>query len=152
MVAFNYWLAIRTVKDKIGTWKGYEKALELAPETTREDWAAAIGQAKAALANRVDEMTRPLNRRPVAGEITTYATKAARGYMQQVEVYVRDRDTGLVEARPYTVRGDTLRSRAAVIREALDRYQGAIDSDPERYPEDILGTAYVGTHHLIPKA
>lgn len=151
MVAFHLWAAIRTVKDRVGTWRGYDRVSEMIPDLSREEWATTVAQARAAIANRVDELTRPLNRRPTQDEITLYASKRARGYMQQIEVFVRDRDTGLIESRHYVVRTDSLRSRQHIIEEGLTRYQAAIDSKPEDYPEDVLGAVYVGTHHLVPR-
>lgn len=152
MVSFHLWAAIRTVKDKIGTWNGYAKYAELDETITREEWATSIAQARAALVNRVDELTRPLSARPSGSEITLYASKKARGYMQQVEIFVLDVDTGLPESRHYVVKTDTLRSRAWVVNEALSRYQAAVDSKPDDYPEAILGAAYVGTHLMQPRA
>lgn len=151
MVSFHLWAAIRTVKEKIGTWNGYARYSELDPTLTREEWATSVAQARAALANRVAEVTRPLNARPVGHEIQQYDSKRATGYMQQVEVYVRDRDTGIIESRHYAVKSDTLRSRAWVVSEAWSRYQGAIDKDPEGYPEDIVGVGYVDTYFMTPK-
>lgn len=152
MGTFSLWAAIRTVKSRIGTWEGYRLYNEVAENITEAEWSRAIGQARAALANRVSEVTRPLNRRPQGSEITIYDSKKARGYLQQIEVYVRDNDTGIIEARPYVVKTDTLRSRQFIVNEGLERYQAAIDAHPEDYPEEVLGAAYVGTHHLIPVA
>lgn len=152
MSSYAMWAAIRTVKSKIGTWKGYEKYNETLPGVSREEWARTIGEVRAQLANREQEAFKPLNRRPISEEITTYTSKKARGYMQQVEVHVRDRDTGIIEARPYVVKGDTLRSRISIMKEAQARYQAAIDRNPQDYPEDIVGISYVGTHHLVPGA
>lgn len=151
MSAFGLWAAIRTVKARIGTWQGFEQYRQLVPEATRAEWSQHIGQARQALANRVSEFTRPLNRRPTPSEISTYSSVRARGYMQQIDIYVRDRDTGLVEARPYTIRGDQLRARRSVIAEGMERYQAAIDNNPDDYPEEILGVAYVGTYHMVPR-
>lgn len=149
MAQFHVWAAIRTIKDKIGTWAGFDKYQEFDPDVTREEWASAIGQARNALANRNEEITRPLNRRPVGAEITPYTVKRGGGYLQQIEVFVKDRDTGLVESRPYVVKTDTLRSRQFIVNEGLSRYQNAVDTNPADYPEEILGAAYVGTHQLI---
>lgn len=148
---FAKWAAIRTVKAKIGTWKGYEKYNAQVGGITREEWAQQIGEVKAALANRVEESARALNRRPVVDEITTYLSKKARGYLQQVEIYVRDRETGVVEARPFVVKTQTLRSRQSIIAEARQKYQASIDQNPDEYPEEILGASYTGTHHMIPR-
>jgi hypothetical protein len=151
MVAFHLWAAIRTVKDKVGTWKGYERYSEIDDSLSRSEWATTVAEARAALANRALEITRPLNRRPTQDEITTYASKKARGYMQQVEIYVRDRDTGLIESRHYVVKTDSLRSRQFIVDESLTRYQQAAEGNPDDYPEDILGAVYVGTHHMVPR-
>lgn len=150
MVAFHLWAAIRTVKDRVGTWKGYEQYRVLDPSITREQWASTVAQARAAIANRTDEITRPLNRRPTAAEVTLYASKKASGYLQQLQIFVRDRDTGLIETRHYNIRSDTLRSRQTIIAEGMSRYQSAAESDPENYPEDVLGAIYVGTHSMQP--
>lgn len=149
MATFSLWAAVRTVKAKIGTWEGYRLYKDLVEDLTEDEWSRAIGQARAALANRVDEITRPLNRRPVGNEITEYTSKKARGYLQQIEVFVKDRDTGLVESRHYIVKSDTLRSRQFIVAEGIERYQAAIDANPEDYPEEILGAVYVGTHHFV---
>lgn len=151
MGTFHVWAAIRTIKAKIGTWVGYDTYSEFDPDLSREEWAEAIGQARAAIANRTEELTRPLNRRPVGGEITTMTTKGPSGFLQQIEVYVRDNDTGLVDSRYYTVKTQTLRSRQFIVNEGLTRYQNAIDANPGDYPEEILGAAYIGTHHMVPR-
>lgn len=149
MATFPIWAAIRTVKSKIGTWRGYELYREANPAMTREEWARAIGEARAALASRESEITKPLNRRPSGDEIQALTRKTGSGFWQQVEVYVRDRDTGLVSARHYTIRGDSLVSRARAVEEAMNRYQDAIDGDPDNYPEEIAGVAYVGTYEVV---
>lgn len=151
MATFPMWAAIRTVKSKLGTWVGYEKFREVDPGISREEWARAVGEARAAIANRTEELIRPLNRRPVGSEITLYTTRKARGYLQQIEVFVRDPDTGIVDSRPFVVKTDTLRSRQFIIDEGLSRYANAAATAPDDYPEEIIGAVYVGTHQLIPQ-
>lgn len=151
MADFPFWAAIRTVKERIGTWVGFARVQDLAPDITRAEWAQAIGQAQAALAAKVIEATRPLNRRPVAGEIFPYRSKRATGFLQQLDIFVRDRDTGLIESRPYTIRTQVLRSRGAVVAEGLARYQEAIDNNPDDYPEEVLGAMYAGTLEMVPQ-
>lgn len=154
MTSYPLWAAIRTIKDRIGTWVGYERYTALVPDISREDWARAIGDARAALANRVSELTRPLNRRPVPGtpEVTPYRGRvvSARGYMQYVDVFVRDRETGIVEPRPFAVRSSELRSRASVITTALSRYEAATLPEGTFEGEVIVGAAYAGTVEFLP--
>lgn len=151
MATFPMWAAIRTVKSKLGTWVGYDKYSEIDASITREEWADAIGSARAAIANKVDESTRPLNRRPVGSEITNYPTRKARGFLQQVTVFVRDVDTGIIEERPYYVKTETLRSRQVIVNEALSRFATSAAVDPEGYEGEIVGAIYDGTHHMVPR-
>lgn len=151
MTTLPLWAAIRALKSKIGTGVGLAHLREVMPEVTDAQWSHAVGQARAALANRAVELTRPLNRRPIAGEISTMTTKNRTGFLQHVDVHIRDQDTGAIEVRPYSIRTDTLRSRQSIVNEARERYQAAIDRDPGNYPEEILAVAYSGTYEMIPE-
>lgn len=151
MASFPLWAAIRTVKGKLGTWVGYERYNEIDPTITRQQWANAIGQARAALANKVGEITRPLNRRPVPGEFTPYTSRSATGFMQYVDIYVRDAQTGVVTSRPWAVRTDTLMSRQAVVTQGLSRYEAATLPGGTFEGEEVLGAAYAGTVEFLPE-
>jgi hypothetical protein len=151
MASFPLWAAIRTVRSRMGTWVGFERYAEQDPTITRADWATAIGQARAALANRVSELTRPLNRRPVAGEMTAYRSRTARGFMQYIDVYVRDRETGLVTAQPWAMRTDSLISRQSAINQALARYEAATLPEGTFEGEVVIGASYAGTVYFEPQ-
>ena len=145
MAGFPLWAAIRTVRSKMGTWVGYDKVSDLDPSITREGWATAIGQARAALSNRVGELSRPLNRRPVAGEMTVYRSKSATGFMQYIDVYVKDRETGLITAQPWALRTNTLISRQSAINQGLARYEAATLPEGTFEGEVVVGASYAGT-------
>lgn len=151
MAAFPIWAAVRTIKSKLGTWVGFERYSELDPSITREQWSTAIGQARAALANRIGELSRPLNRRPdrSAGEVTPYTAKRATGFMQYVDVYVVDREGGQVEVRPWAVRVDQLRSRQSIVNQAWSRYEAATLPEGTFEGETVVGVAYAGTVEFI---
>lgn len=151
MATFPLWAAIRTVKSKIGTWAGYEAYREFDPSITRETWAEAVGHARAAMANKAAEVTRPLNRRPTGGEIVSYPSRRATGFMQSVEVFVRDVDTGLVESRFFNVRSDTLRSRQSIVNAALSWAADVQESRPDSLEGDVIGAAYTGTFQMTPR-
>ena len=151
MAAFPLWAAIRTIKSKIGTWVGYDRAVDLDPTITRQEWGTAIGQARAALANRVAEITRPLNRRPVAGEITPYTSKRATGFMQYVDVYVIGAEGGAPEVRPWAIRSDTLISRQAALTQALARYEAATLPNGTFVGETVISASYAGTVQFVPE-
>jgi hypothetical protein len=149
MANFILSAAIRAVKSRIGTWNAYDSISELVPEVSKEQWAAAIGEARAALAQRVSEATRPLNRRPTADEFgPTLVRNSGARYWQTVEVFIRDQATGARSVYHVTVKTDTLRSRLAVVNEAIDTLQSRIDGAPEDYPVDIVGFAYTGTYQI----
>jgi hypothetical protein len=144
--------AIRAVKSKVGTWRAFEAIQDLVPEVSREEWAAAIGEARAALSQRVSEITRPLNRRPNASEFgPTLERRSSAKFWQTVEIYVRDKTTGARAIMHFTTRTDTLRSRISVINESIERLQGRVDGAPEDYPIDIVGFAYTGTYPIAPR-
>ena len=151
MASFPLWAAIRTIKSKIGTWVGYDRYAELDPSITREEWATAVGQARAALANRISEVSRPLNRRPVPGEITAYTSRTATGFMQYIDIYVRDAQTGIVTARPWAMRTDTLVSRQSAITQGLSRFEAAVLPGGTFEGEQVVGAGYAGTVQFFPE-
>lgn len=149
MATFILTAAIRAVKSKIGTWRAYDQITDLVPELSREQWASAIGEARAALAQRVSEVTRPLNRIPTASEFgPTIERRSSAKYWQTVEVYVRDKTTGARSVMHFTQRTDTLRSRLSVVNKALDFVNGIIEADPETYQIDVVGFGYTGTYQI----
>lgn len=85
-------------------------------------------------------------RRPYAREILFAPSTVAVGYMQYVDIWVRDTSTGEVYPRPYGLRTDNLMTHDDAIATALDRYQDhAAD-----YGETILGASYMATYLFAP--
>lgn len=118
-------------------------------EVRTQTWYRLFGEVQGALGNRISEATAPLNRRPTAEETTTWSTRNAAGFLQQVEVLVRDRDTGEVSARPFSVTGPRLQSRGAVISQALDVFDSGVEEGS--FSEQILGAVHVGAYELVPE-
>lgn len=147
MADFPFWAAVRTVRDGISARAGlraYRAGGGAIRDTT---WFRMISEARVSIAARGDEVGRPLNRRPTADEGTRWTTSKARGVLQQVEVMVRDRDTGEVLAIPYGISSRRARTRQDVIDAAL----GTITpegTDGDR--QQILGAVYVGTYFMEP--
>lgn len=146
---FNIWAASRTLKGKLGLARGLEIARRLNPHITDAEWREAIAQARAILADKTSELSRPLNRRPVAGEYLPFKVKNPNGWIQQIEVFVRDLDTGTIEARPWSLKTETLRARMNVIKEGLEQFRSAIADNPEKYREEVLYAAYTGTYQQV---
>lgn len=152
MATFILSAAIRAVKSRVGTWRAYEAVVGVVPEVTRDEWATAIGQARAGLAQRTSELTRPLNRRPLASEFgSPLAYSTSHKFWQTVEIYVRDRDTSARSTWYHVLKTDTLRSRVFAIRDGIDKVQGIIEGRPDDYPVDIVGFSYTGTYPIVPK-
>ena len=148
---FNVWAASRYLKGKLAYGYALGVARRLNPSLTDAEWREAVAEARSILADKTSELSRPLNRRPIAGEYLPFKVNNPNGWIQQVEVYVRDTNTGAIEARPFSFKTDTLRSRMNVIKEALTQFRAAIDENPEQYPEEVLTAGYTGTWKLVPR-
>ena len=112
-------------------------------------WFKLYGQIAAQVSEREGIYNEPQSLRPVAGEINTWTTAKASGYVQQVEVLVRDRGTGEIISVPYSAMGHNLRSRKSVVSEALSVYS---DENSEKYNQQVLGAVYTGTYQAVPQA
>lgn len=147
MADFPFWAAVRTVREGLSARGGLSAYRQGGGEIRDATWYRMVSEAREAIAGREREAAAPLNRRPVADEITTWTTTKARGYIQQVEVAVRDRDTGQVLMLPYSVRGTRLVTRQQAIDEALGHYTPE-GTDGER--QVILGALSVGVYRMTP--
>jgi hypothetical protein len=112
-----------------------------------QSWYRLVGEIQASLAAREGIYDEPLNLRPVAAEIRTWTTAKARGYIQQVEVLVREKTTGQIVSVPFSVHGRSLVSRRNAIQQALDVYS---DDNAKRYDQVVLGAVYTGTYEARP--
>jgi hypothetical protein len=112
-----------------------------------QSWNRLVGEIQASLAAREGVYDEPLNNRPVASEIRAWTTAKAKGYIQQVEVLVRDKGTGQIISVPFSVQGKALVSRRNAIQQALDVYS---DDNAKRYNQTVLGAVYTGTYEARP--
>jgi hypothetical protein len=151
MTDFNVWAAVRTLRGHLGLANGKQMAMLKNPHLTDEEWADAIARARQVIASRQSELTRNLSARPIASEILPFHVNSPGGYIQQVEVFVKDNDTGVVETRSFSYKTDTLRRRLDVTKEVWNMFLQGIADNPSEYPETVVGVAYVGTHELLPK-
>lgn len=147
---FPLWAAIKSIKDGLSARAGLRAYRSGGGAIRDATWFRMVAEARRSIGESLAEATRPLSRRPTGNEITTFTTVKAQGFIQQVDVYVLDRATGLVETRPHSIRTDTLLSRRSAIRDAVTLFQDAIDVNPDVYDEEILGAAYTGTYQLVP--
>jgi hypothetical protein len=145
-------IVARVVKEGISARAGLALARASGVRVRDATWFRLVSEAKASLLAHVAELSRPLNRRPVGNEeITTMSTKTARGYLQYVEVFARDRASGLVVKHPYAIRGATLITRQAAIDKALEAMHAGASGPQPVYDESILAAAYTATYVMTPE-
>lgn len=141
------WAAIKAAKAGLSANAGLERAKAADVSIRRQDWLALYREVKAALkAGAIDTM-QPLGRRPYATEFKVMSTVEATGFMQYIDIWVKDRETGEIRIRPYSIRSDEPMIRADAVATALDRMAEHADF----YGERILGAVYTGTYILVPR-
>jgi hypothetical protein len=158
MPASPLWLAYRTVAEGLSANQGLQMARQAGLGVRRGTWLQMVGQVRAHYARRITELGAPLNRRPTPTEVTQLTSGKAKGYIQYVDLFVRNKTTGLVSVRPQAIRGTTLRSRQAVVDRVVSRYQTAVDrsktapamwgTDPD---EEVIGGIYTATQQFVPE-
>lgn len=112
-----------------------------------QTWYRLYGQAKLELELHGTEAGRPLHLRPTADEIQQRTTRRARGYEQRATVFMRDRETGEVIARPFSQRAEGVVSRRNVIETAI----GIFSDFAAQYDLVPEGAIYTGTFELVPE-
>lgn len=153
------WLAFRTVADGMSARAGLRMAREAGLAVRDATWFRMVGQVKTHYSQTIQEIDRPLNRRPQPTEVTPLTSKVAKGYLQYADVFVRDKATGQVHVRHMAIRSPRLMSREAVIEEAVSRYRRAVDRAkvaPAQWGTDPLevveGGIYTATQQFTPEA
>jgi len=141
------WAAIRSVKAGMSANASLEAMKAAGLGVRRQDWLSLVREVRAALeANAIDTM-QPLARAPFTTEWRVMTTATASGFMQYIDVWVKDRETGEIRIRPYSIRTDDLLTRADAVATAIDRLEQSADL----YGERILGAVYTATYVLVPK-
>lgn len=139
--------AISAVKRGLSANEGLRQYLQAGGHVRRQDWLALVREVRGTLETRATGIGRQGDRKPTRSEIFVMTTVLETGYMQHVDIWVKDRETGEIGIRPYSIRTDDLLTHDDAIETALDRM--AVHA--ENYNETILGGSYLGTYILIPK-
>jgi hypothetical protein len=139
-----------TVRDGLSANAGYKAFQAGGGAVARATWLRTVAEVRRRAADYVQEAGRPMNRKPRADEIITLTTKHQFRYIQQIDVYVRDRATGEIDVRPFSWRGLALITRQAAVNEALAAFELGVTGSPDRFDEVILGATYTGTIMLQP--
>lgn len=125
---------------------GLQAFREAGGEVRDATWYRLHGEVQASFSAELTEAGRPQNRAPGVDELTTWSTVNAAGYLQQVEVALRDRGTGEVYFKPFSIAGDGLLTRQAAVAKAIETYSEGADA----YDEQVLGAVHVGAYELVP--
>lgn len=153
------WLAYRVVADGLSANAGYRMAREAGIPVRRQSFLRMVGEVRNHYGTRIAELDKPLAARPDVGDVFPLPTKTKTGFIHYVDIFVKDKDTGLYKVREQAVHSSTLMSRDSVIALAVDRYNQAVDrskvtpaqwgTDPRERAE---GGIYVTTHQFTPTA
>ena len=147
MAEYPFNAAIRTVREGMSGRAGLAAYRAAGGRIQDRTWFRMVSEARTTVAARLGELGASVDRRPTAGEATRWKTAVASGWLQQVEVYMRDRTTGEVITRPFSITGSRPLTRQQVIDKALDTYTPeGTDGDSQVF----LGVAYVGSILMQP--
>jgi len=152
------WFAFQTVKLNLSANEGLRQLREAGMGVRRETWLRMVGEARAQYGSLATEFVRNLNMVPRPQEVATITQTKVTGYLQYVDVWVRNKTTGEIYVRPQTFRTDSLISRDRAIDFITSRYETAVDrskvapslwgTDPD---EVVLGGIYRGTQQFSPE-
>jgi hypothetical protein len=145
------WAAIDAVKRGLSANAGLQEARSLGLGVRRDTWLKMYAQVRSDLSAQGQEVTARLDARPTSAEVSTMFTRQASGFMHHVTVYLRDKETGELILRPYSVPSDTLLTRADAIATAIDRFQTSASARSDLYPEVVLGATYTSTYIMVPQ-
>lgn len=138
--------AVRTVKLGLSANEGFRQLQEAGLGVRRATWLRLVSEARLQLATKILAIDVTLSLRPAGNQITAMTTTTGSGYLQQVDVWVRDRSTGLVGTRPYSLATDVLMTHGDAIATAIDKFT----DNASQYDEQVLGATYAGTYLMIP--
>lgn len=140
-----------TVRAGVSANAGYRAFQAGGGSVARATWLRTVAEVQRRASDYLQEAGRPSNRKPTADEITVLSTNHQARIIQQVDVYVRNRDTGEIDVRPFSWRGQALITRQAAVNEALAAFDTGITGSPDRFNETVLGATYTGTLQLVPR-
>lgn len=146
MAEYPLWAAVRTIREGISGTAGLAAYRDAGGQVRTSTWFRLLGEAQAAIGGRADELARPQHRRPLADETHRWTTRTTRGMLQQVEVFVRDRATGIIGVVPYSHRSQAGVSRQAAIAAALEFMANNADA----YNQQVLGAIHVASYLMEP--
>ena len=113
----------------------------------RADFLDLYRQMRDDMIAQTGAVDRPGDRRPYSREIFVMTTVIETGFMQHIDIWVKDRETGEIRPRPFSIRTDDLMTHDDAIATGLEQFSAHADF----YGETILGATYRSTYVLVPK-
>lgn len=113
----------------------------------RADFLSLYRQVRDDIQRQSTGIDRPGDRRPFQREIVAMFTVVETGFMQHLDIWVKDRETGEIYPRPFSIRTDDLLTHDDAIATALEAFEEHADT----YGETILGASYRSTYELVPQ-
>lgn len=138
--------ALEHARTGISANRAYQLFREAGGSLRRSTFLHAFKEARESPESLPTDLGRPLDTRPRAAEIQLFETKTGTGYLQEVDVWVRDRDSGEVYRVPASLPTEDLMTRGDVMATVLDKYQ----ANAEKYREQIIGATYSTTYLMAP--
>lgn len=135
------------IKKGVGAREGTRRILDSGVNVGRGTLLRTWGQVLQSLSNRSAVSLAPLSRRPGPEERSIWDTTRGRGYLYQMEIQVRLKDTDIIATRLHSVRTDKLITYGAALDSGLD----FLDSIAEKYGEEVLGGVMTGVYEMRPQ-
>lgn len=115
-----------------------------------QTWGQLWRNTAATIANRETIATLPTNRRPSEDQFSPWATTKPNMYAYQVNVVVRDKDSGITTSRPYTFFSADRVTPNQAIADAMNTYTDGIEESEEYEGEVIEGAVLTGLFKTVP--
>lgn len=135
------------VREGVPVDPAYQALSALGMDVSRDRWGTLYAQASRAQQMIGPEGEADLGAVPSPEYIQTRSTVTSTGFLQQTLVFAVDKQTGQTIELPYSIKTDSLISRAEAIEAAIVGHT----LRAEDYNLDVLGAIYTGTFSLEPE-
>lgn len=157
MAQGTLWIAQWAVRNGLSANAGLRVAQDMGLGVRRETWLSMYGQVRNRYAVRAATLGALMSAIPSGPDVTPIPTKQAEGFVQYVDIWLRDKGSGEPRVREQSLRTDTLLSREQAVDILVSRYRGAVDrskvspglwgTTPD---EVVIGGIYTGTIQFVP--
>lgn len=114
-----------------------------------QTWGQLWRNTAGTIRNRESIAQLATNRRPSEDQFSPWATTNPGKYAYQVNVVVRDRDSGITTSRPYTFFSADRVTPNKAIADALNTYVDGIEESEEYEGEQIEGAVLTGLFRTV---